>query len=174
MGGSPASFSDIGKRAKDVLTKDYSFDHMLTLSISRLTRMGLTAIGLRKGKIFFNNLYKRGNTIIDVKVDTDSNISTKVTVNDVLPSTKAAISFKLSHRKSGKDKLDMPYLHDDYAIYDSISLNLTPILELSAATESKELTLGGEVGFDVASGSFTKFKGRDWVEQNRTLSRFFS
>lgn len=39
----------------------------------------------------------------------------------------------------------------------SIGLNPTPILELSAAIGSKDLSLGGEVGFDTASASFTKY-----------------
>ncbi|KAF5461763.1 hypothetical protein F2P56_017837 [Juglans regia] len=158
MASCPASFSDIGKKAKDLLTKDYNFDHKFTLSLLSSTGLGLTATGLKRDQFFLGDistLYKSGNTTVDVKVDTYSNVSTKVTVSDILPSTKAAISFKIPDHKSGK--LDVQYLHPHAAIDSSIGLNPTPLLELSAAIGSKDLSLGGEVGFDTASASFTKF-----------------
>uniref|UniRef100_A0A5B7BM84 Voltage-dependent anion-selective channel protein n=1 Tax=Davidia involucrata TaxID=16924 RepID=A0A5B7BM84_DAVIN len=158
MGNGPAPFSDIGKRAKDLLTKDYNFDHKFTLSIPSSTGMGLTATGLKKGQIFVGDIstqYKSGNTTVDVKVDTYSNVSTKVTVNDLLPCTKAAFSFNIPDHKSGK--LDVLYLHHHAAINSSIGLNPAPLLELNAALGDKDLIFGGEVGFDTASSSFTKY-----------------
>ncbi|CAK7337597.1 unnamed protein product [Dovyalis caffra] len=149
---------------KDLLTKDYNYDHKLTLSVLSSTGMGLTATGLKKDEIFvgdINTLYKSSNTVVDVKVDTYSNVrrevlvSTKVTVNDILPSTKAAFSFKIPDHKSGK--LDVQYLHHHAAIESSIGLNPNPLLELSAAIGSSNLSLGGEVGFDTASSSFIKY-----------------
>ncbi|KAG5225800.1 mitochondrial outer membrane protein [Salix suchowensis] len=157
MGSKPAPFSDIGKRAKDLLTKDYNYDHKFTLSILSSTGMGFTATGLKKDKFFFGDistLYKSENTVVDVKVDTYSIVSTKVTVNDIFPSTKAAISFKIPDHKSGK--LDVQYLHHHAAIESSIGLNPNPLLELSAAIGSNNLSVGSEVGFDTASSSFVK------------------
>lgn len=119
---------------------------------------GLTATGLKKDQIFvgdINTVYKGENTTVDVKVDSYSNVSTKVTVSGVLPSTKAALSFKIPDHKSGK--LDLQYLHHHAAIDSSIGLNPTPLLEVSAAIGSKDLSLGGEVGFDTASASLTKY-----------------
>ena len=46
--------------------------------------------------------YKSGRTIVDVKVDKYSNVSTKVTVHDVMPCTKAVLSFNVPGHKSGK------------------------------------------------------------------------
>lgn len=158
MGSSPAPFSDIGKKAKDLLTKDYNFDQKFSLSVIGSTGLGLTATGLKRDQIFIgdiNTLYKSGNTTVDVKIDTYSNVITKVTVSDVLPSTKAAFSFKIPDNKSGK--LDVHYLHPHAAIDSSIGLNPNPLLELSATIGTKELSLGGEVGFDTASASFTKY-----------------
>ena len=51
----------------------------------------------------------------------------------------------------------MHYLHPHAAIDSSIGLNPSPLLELSAAIGTNELSLGGEVGFDTASASFTKY-----------------
>ncbi|XP_061963483.1 mitochondrial outer membrane protein porin 4 [Populus nigra] len=158
MGSQPAPFSDIGKRAKDLLTKDYNYDHKFTLSILSSTGMGFTATGLKKDEVFvgdINTLYKSKNTVVDVKVDTYSNVSTRVTVNDILPSTKAAFSFKIPDHKSGK--LDVQYFHHHAAIESSIGLNPNPLLEFSAAIGSSNLSLGGEVGFDTASSSFIKY-----------------
>ncbi|KAL6292643.1 hypothetical protein ACE6H2_000785 [Prunus campanulata] len=158
MGSSPAPFSDIGKRAKDLLTKDYNFDQKFTLSVVGSTGLGLTANGLKRDQIFvgdINTLYKSGNTTVDVKVDTYSNVSTKVTVSDILPSTKAVFSFRIPDHKSGK--LDVQYLHPHAAFDSSIGLNPTPLLELSATIGSKDLSLGGEIGFDTASSLLTKY-----------------
>ncbi|KAF5456307.1 hypothetical protein F2P56_025805 [Juglans regia] len=158
MASGPASFSDIGKKAKDLLTKDYNFGHKFTLSLLSSSGLGLTATGLKKDQISFGDistLYKSGNTTVDVKVDTFSNVTTKVTVSDILPSTKAAISFKIPDHQSGK--LEVQYLHPHAAINSSIGLNPTPLLELSAAIGSKDLSLGGEVGFNTVSASFIKY-----------------
>ncbi|KAI9192873.1 hypothetical protein LWI28_028789 [Acer negundo] len=158
MGSSPAPFSDIGKKARDLLSKDYNFDHKFTLTLPSATGLGLTVTGFKKDQIFngdINSVYKGENTIVDVKVDTYSNVSTKVTLIDILPSTKAALSFRIPDHKSGK--LDVQYLHHHAAIDSSIGLNPTPLLELSAAIGSKDLSLGGEVGFDTASSSFIKY-----------------
>lgn len=158
MGSSPAPFSEIGKKAKDLLTKDYNFDQKFSLSVVGATGLGLIATGLKRDQIFIGDLstiYKSGNTTVDVKVDTYSNVTSKVTVSNLLPSTKAALSFKIPDNKSGK--LDVQYLHPHAAFDSSIGLNPNPLLELSATIGSKELSLGGEVAFDTASASFIKY-----------------
>ncbi|CAL0330358.1 unnamed protein product [Lupinus luteus] len=158
MANNPAPFSDIGKRARDLLYKDYNFDQKFTLQIPSSTGLGLIATGSKKDQFFvgdINTLYMSGNTTVDVKVDTYSNVSTKVTVNDIFHSTKAALSFNVPDHKSGK--LDVQYLHPHAAIDSSIGLNPSPQLELSAAIGSKDLCLGAEVGFNTTSASFTKY-----------------
>lgn len=158
MGSSPAPFSDIGKRARDLLTKDYNFDQKFTLSMLSSSGMGLTATGLKMDQIFFgdiNTVYKSGNTIVDMKVDSYSNVSTKVTINDLLPCSKAAFSFKIPDHKSGK--LDVQYVHPHAVIDSSIGLNPTPLLELSATIGSKNLCLGGDIGFNTGFASLTRY-----------------
>ncbi|KAJ1433492.1 Porin domain superfamily [Sesbania bispinosa] len=158
MANGPAPFSEIGKRARDLLYKDYNFDHKFSLSVPNSAGLGLIATGLKKDQIFvgdINTLYKSGNVTVDVKVDTYSNVSTKVTVNDIFHSNKVALSFNIPDHKSGK--LDVQYLHPHAAIDSSIGLNPSPQLELSAAIGSKELCMGAEVGFNTTSSSFTKY-----------------
>ncbi|XP_042059422.1 mitochondrial outer membrane protein porin 4-like [Salvia splendens] len=65
---------------------------------------GFTATGIKKGQIFVGDIstqYSSGKTIVDVKVDTYSSVSTKVTY-DVVPGTRAAVSFNVPDHKSGK------------------------------------------------------------------------
>nr|ACJ85119.1 unknown [Medicago truncatula] len=160
MANGPAPFSEIGKRARDLLYKDYNFDHKFSLSIPSSTGLGLTATGLKRDKFFvgdLNTLYKSGNVTVDVKVNTDSNVSTKVTLNDVSlsHSKKVALSFNIPDHKSGK--LDVQYLHPHAAIDSGIGLNPAPKLELSAAIGSKDISMGAEVGFDTTSASFSTY-----------------
>ncbi|KAI3846237.1 hypothetical protein MKX03_002803 [Papaver bracteatum] len=154
----PAPFSDIGKRAKDLLTRDYNFDQKFTLTMSSNNGMGLTANGLKKDQFFVGDIstqYKTGGTTVDVKVDTGSSISTTVTLNEVLPCTKVALNFKIPDQKSGK--LDMQYLHPHAAINSSIGLTSSPQLELAATLGTKDFCIGAEVGFDSTTATLTKY-----------------
>ena len=66
-------------------------------------------------KFFFGDvstLYKSGNTTVDLKLDTYSNVSTKVIV---LPYTKVACSFKIPDHKFGK--LDVQYIHPFFFLF---------------------------------------------------------
>lgn len=154
----PTPFPDLGKRAKDLLVKDYNFDHKFVLSVPSSTGMGLTATGLKRDQIFVgdvNTQYRSGNTTVDVKVDTYSNVTTKISVHEALPGIRTALSFNIPEQKSGK--LDIQYLNHHAAINSSVGLNPSPLLDFNAAIGTKDLSLGGEVGFDTASASLTKY-----------------
>lgn len=154
----PTPFSDIGKKAKDVLTKDYNFDHKFTLSVPNATGMGLTATGVKKDQIFIGDVstqYRSGNTTVDVKVDTYSNVSTKLTFEEALPGIRTALSFDIPDQKSGK--LDLHYRNYHAAVNSSIGLNPTPALDFNASIGNEDISLGGELAFDTTSASFTKY-----------------
>ncbi|GAB4853577.1 hypothetical protein Ancab_017768 [Ancistrocladus abbreviatus] len=154
----PSPFPDIGKRAKDLLTKDYNFDHKFTLSVPCSGAMGVTATGWKRDQIFVGDIctqYRNGNTTVDLKIDTDSNLFYRVTQDQVLPGIKTTFSFNIPDHKSGK--LDVQYLHDHAAVFSSIGLAPSPLLEFNAAVGNSDLVLGGEVGFDTVSASFTKY-----------------
>ncbi|XP_074555812.1 mitochondrial outer membrane protein porin 6 [Curcuma longa] len=158
MAVGPAPFSEIGKRAKDLLTKDYNFDHKFVFSSSNDSGLGLTATGIKVNEQFLGDIstqYRSGKTLVDVKVDTNSNVSATITVDELLAGAKTKLSFKLPDQKSGK--LDVQYLHHLVAFNSSIGLTPTPLLEFAAAIGSRELSLGAEIGFDSASASFTKY-----------------
>ncbi|GKD82691.1 mitochondrial outer membrane protein porin 4, partial [Tanacetum coccineum] len=56
-----------------------------------------------------------------------------------------------------KKDLDVQYLHPRIAIYSSMGLNPSTVLNVAATVGNKDVILGGEVGFDTAFASFTKY-----------------
>ncbi|KAG0484410.1 hypothetical protein HPP92_008489 [Vanilla planifolia] len=158
MGVGPAPFIEIGKKAKDLLTKDYNFDHKFSLATSSLVGLGITATGVKLGEASFGDIstqYKSGKATVDVKVDTNSTVSATITVNEIVSGAKATFNFKIPDQKCGK--LDVQYLQDHVAINSSIGMNTAPILELAAATGTREFCIGAEIGFDSTNATFTKY-----------------
>ncbi|XP_038975798.1 mitochondrial outer membrane protein porin 5-like [Phoenix dactylifera] len=154
----PGLFSDIGKKAKDVLTKDYSCDQKLTISTHSASGVGLTSAAVKKGGLYSFDIgtqYKYKNTLINVKVDTDSNVSTTLTMVEILPSTKTIASFKLPDYNSGK--LEIQYFHHHASFTTAVALKQSPVVDLSGTVGAHGIAFGAEAGFDTASGSFTKY-----------------
>nr|CAD1832411.1 unnamed protein product [Ananas comosus var. bracteatus] len=125
----PGLFSDIGKKAKDLLNKDYSYDQKLTISTFSSTGVGLTSAAVKKGGLYTLDIgtqYKYKNTHIDVKLDTDSNVSTILTISEVLPYTKTIASLKFPDYKSGK--LELQYFHDHASLATAVGLKASQLL----------------------------------------------
>ncbi|XP_020574489.1 mitochondrial outer membrane protein porin 5 [Phalaenopsis equestris] len=154
----PGLFSDIGKKAKDLLTRDYSYDQKLTISTRSATGVALTSGAVKKGGLYaldVSTQYNYKNTLVDVKIDTDSNITTTFTVLDVLPYTKTIATFKLPDRNAGK--MEFQYFHDHAAFSSVVALKQTPVVDLSASFGAHGVVFGAEAGFDTSSGIFTKY-----------------
>uniref|UniRef100_A0A803LJS2 Uncharacterized protein n=1 Tax=Chenopodium quinoa TaxID=63459 RepID=A0A803LJS2_CHEQI len=56
-------------------------------------------------------------------------------------------------------KLDVHFRNYHATVNSRVSLNPSPTMDINAAIGNKDTTLGGEMAFDTASGSFTKYKG---------------
>ncbi|KAL6640899.1 hypothetical protein ACP70R_019080 [Stipagrostis hirtigluma subsp. patula] len=169
----PGLFSDIGKKAKDLLTKDYTYDQKVTLSTvtaSGVVRFfeterdtcslyqGLTSTAVKKGGLYFldiSSVYKHKNTLIDIKVDTESNISTTLTVLEALPSTKLVTSVKLPDYNAGK--LELQYFHDHASFATVVGMKPSPVVEFSGTVGSQGVAFGAEGGYDTATGKFIKY-----------------
>ncbi|XP_010938962.1 mitochondrial outer membrane protein porin 5 [Elaeis guineensis] len=154
----PGLFSDIGKKAKDVLTKDYSCDQKLTISTNSASGVGLTSAAVKKGGLYSFDIgtqYKYKNTLINVKVDTDSNVSTTLTMLEILPSMKTIASFKLPDYNSGK--LEIQYFHHHASFTTAVALKQSSVVDLSGTVGAHGIAFGAEAGFDTSSGSFTKY-----------------
>ncbi|CAM0870591.1 unnamed protein product [Alopecurus aequalis] len=158
MGKGPSPFASFGKRARDLLHKDYNFDQKFSLSTTSDSGLGVTATGVRIDELFLGDLHtqhKSGKATVDVKIDSDSRVSSTVTVDEIVTGLKSSLSFRVPDQKSGK--LDLQYLHDRFALNSSIGLASAPLVELSATVGTNELSVGGEVGFDSTSASVTKY-----------------
>ncbi|PWA96370.1 porin domain, Eukaryotic porin/Tom40 [Artemisia annua] len=72
----PGLYSDIGKKARDLLYRDYQADHKFTITTYSPTGVAITSSGTKKGEVFLadvNTQLKRNNITTDFKVDTYSN-----------------------------------------------------------------------------------------------------
>ncbi|KAJ6808268.1 mitochondrial outer membrane protein porin 5-like [Iris pallida] len=154
----PGLYSDIGKKAKDLLTRDYTYDQKLSVSTYSASGVGLTSAAVKKGGLYALDVgtqYKYKNTIVDLKVDTDSNISTTLTVSEILPFTRTITSLKFPDYNAGK--VEVQYFHDHASFASVVALKQNPVIDLSGAVGAHGVAFGAEAGFNTASGAFTKY-----------------
>ncbi|KAJ1295867.1 hypothetical protein BS78_01G255700 [Paspalum vaginatum] len=158
----PGLFNDIGKKAKDLLTKGYTCDQAVTLSSATASGVGLISTAVKKGghyQLDMNSEYKNEYMHIGVKVDTESNISATFTVLKVLPSTRLAISVMLPDYNARKISTTftvseaLPYRK----LVFSVKLPDDP-LKFSGAVGAQGVAFGAECRFDTSRGEFRKYK----------------
>ncbi|GAY46416.1 hypothetical protein CUMW_096870 [Citrus unshiu] len=157
MGKGPGLYTDIGKKARDLLYKDYQSDHKFTITTYSPTGVAITSSGTKKGELFLadvNTQLKNKNITTDLKVDTASNLFTTITVDEPAPGLKTILSFKVPDQRSGK--VELQYLHDYAGISTSVGLTANPIVNFSAVIGTNVLSLGTDLSFDSKSGNFTK------------------
>ncbi|CAE6075666.1 unnamed protein product [Arabidopsis arenosa] len=158
MSKGPGLFADIGKSAKDLLTRDYSTDQKFSISTNSVSGVALTSTALKNGVLHAANVatqYKYRNALFDVKIDTDSNILTTVTFTEILPSTKAIASFKVPDYNSSK--LEVQYFHDHATVTAAAALQQNPLIDVTATLGSPTISFGAEAGYDTTSRTFTKY-----------------
>ncbi|KAI3503017.1 hypothetical protein L1887_31451 [Cichorium endivia] len=158
MNSGPGLFSDIGKKAKDLLTRDYLSDQKFSVSTSSVTGVALTSTTTKKGGLSTGDVgavYKYKNTIVDVKIDTESYIATTLTFTEILPSTKTIASFKLPDFNSGK--VEVQYFHPHASLTTAVALTQTPLVDFSATIGTPTFVIGAEAGYETSSGKLTKY-----------------
>ncbi|KAL7135749.1 hypothetical protein ABFS83_11G119100 [Erythranthe nasuta] len=158
MGKGPGLYSDIGKRARDLLNKDYNSDQKFTLTTYSPTGVTLTSSGTKKGELFLadvNTQFKNKNVTTDIKVDTSSNLFTTITVDELTPGLKTILSFKAPDQRSGK--LELQYLHDYAGLSSSIGLTANPVVNFAGVLGNNKLALGSDLSFDTKEGAFLKY-----------------
>ncbi|CAA0828445.1 Mitochondrial outer membrane protein porin 1 [Striga hermonthica] len=157
MAKGPGLYSDIGKKARDLLNRDFQSDHKLTVTTVSPTGVTLTSSGTKKGELFLadvNTQLKHKNVTTDVKVDTASNLYTTFTIDEPTPGLKAIFSFRVPDQRSGK--LELQYLHDYAGLSSSVGLTANPIVNFSGVVGNDKLALGADVSFDSKDRTFTK------------------
>ncbi|KAG2710278.1 hypothetical protein I3760_04G019200 [Carya illinoinensis] len=157
MGKGPGLYSDIGKKARDLLYKDYQSDHKFTITTYSPTGVAITSSGTKKGEIFLadvNTQLKNKNITTDIKVDTNSNLLTTITIDEPAPGLKTIVSFRVPDQRSGK--VELQYLHDYAGISTSVGLTANPIVNFSSVIGTNLVALGTDLSFDSKTGNFTK------------------
>ncbi|KAF4350910.1 hypothetical protein G4B88_029076 [Cannabis sativa] len=160
MGKGPGLYTDIGKKARDLLYKDYQTDQKFTLTTYSPTGVAITSSGTKKGELFLadvNTQLKNKNITTDIKVDTNSNLIATVTVDEACPGLKTILSFRVPDQRSGK--VELQYLHEYAGISTSVGLTANPIVNFSGVIGTNAVALGTDVSFDSKTGNFTKFNG---------------
>ncbi|KAL0395831.1 UNVERIFIED_CONTAM: Mitochondrial outer membrane protein porin 2 [Sesamum calycinum] len=158
MSKGPGLFLDIGKKAKDLLTKDYLSDHKFSVSTYSESGVALTTTAAKKGgyssgDVAAQYIYK--NTFVDVKVDTESNISAILAVADIVPSSKTIATLKFPNYESGK--LEFQYFHPHASLTAAVGLNQAPPVDVSLTLGTPTFALGAEAGYETTSGKLTKY-----------------
>ncbi|XP_004489372.1 outer plastidial membrane protein porin-like [Cicer arietinum] len=157
MAKGPGLYSDIGKKARDLLYRDYNSDQKFTITTYSPTGVAITSSGTKKGELFVadvNTQLKNRNITTDIKVDTDSNLSTTITVNEPAPGVKTVLSFRIPDQRSGK--VEVQYLHDYFGIGASVGLTANPIINVSGTLGTNVIALGHDLTYDTKIGEFTK------------------
>ncbi|GER53746.1 mitochondrial outer membrane protein porin 2 [Striga asiatica] len=171
MSKGPGLFSDIGKKAKDLLTKDYLSDHKFSVSTYSDAGVALTTSTVKKGgyssgDVAAQYIYK--NTSADVKVDTESNISATLTAANIIPSSKTIATLKYPNYESGKvfvphfshpypTSLEFQYFHPHASLTAAVGLSQAPPLDFSVTLGTPTFALGAEAGYETTSGKLTKY-----------------
>ncbi|EPS68383.1 hypothetical protein M569_06388 [Genlisea aurea] len=155
---SPGLYSDIGKKARDLLYRDYGGDHKFTLTSYTSNGVSITSSAVKKGDSVLADIsaqLKNKNITTDVKVDTNSKVLTTITIDEPAPGVKAIFSITAPDQKSGK--VELQYFHEYAGISTSLFLTAKPIVNFSGVAGNKNVFFGTDVSFDTATGNFTKY-----------------
>ncbi|KAF3777693.1 Mitochondrial outer membrane protein porin [Nymphaea thermarum] len=154
----PGLYSDIGKKARDLLYKDYNGDLKFSLTTYSSTGVAIASTGTKKGEFYLadiNTQLKNKNVTTDIKVDTNSKLHTTITVDEPAPGLKAIFSFVVPDQKSGK--VELQYMHEYAGINTSIGLTASPLVNFAGVIGTNNVALGADLAFDSATGNFTKY-----------------
>ncbi|CAH9083455.1 unnamed protein product [Cuscuta europaea] len=147
MAKGPGLYSDIGKKARDLLNRDFQTDQKFTITTYSPTGVAITSSGSKKGDLFLGDVttqLKNKNITTEFKVDTKSNLFTTITVVEAAPGLKSIVNFRLPDQRSGK--VELQYLHDLAGISTSVGLTASPVVNFF------ENMLGMKLSFQIPRG----------------------
>ncbi|XP_020596736.1 mitochondrial outer membrane porin-like isoform X2 [Phalaenopsis equestris] len=155
----PGLYADIGKKARDLLYKDFLTDQKFTVTTYTANGVAITATGTKRNDYILGELQSRlksKNVTVDLKANSESNVLTTFTIDELgTPDLKTIISFVLPDQKSGK--VELQYLHDYTGINASLGLTANPVVNFAGTIGSNKLAVGADVSLDTATGNFTKY-----------------
>eukprot|EP00271_Cylindrocystis_brebissonii_P014465 TRINITY_DN35809_c0_g1_i1.p1 TRINITY_DN35809_c0_g1~~TRINITY_DN35809_c0_g1_i1.p1 ORF type:complete len:277 (+),score=58.05 TRINITY_DN35809_c0_g1_i1:123-953(+) len=160
MGGKkgPGSYSDIGRAAKDLLTKDFNYEQKFTVTSKTKTDVTFTHVGVKKGEELSGDVkadFKYQNVKTEVKVDSKSRLHGTFTVDDAMPGLRVILKGSLPDQKSAKAEAHYTteYLHATSVV----GLAAKPLLEGTVAVGHQGMVVGAEGTFDTATNTTTKY-----------------
>uniref|UniRef100_A0A0D9V4X9 Uncharacterized protein n=1 Tax=Leersia perrieri TaxID=77586 RepID=A0A0D9V4X9_9ORYZ len=155
----PGLYFEIGKKARDLLYKDFHTDQKFTLATCTKNGVEITAATTRKDEAIISEIQtklKYNNVTLDVKANSDSEVFTTITTEDLgVAGLKKIVSFPFPYQTAGK--AEFQYLHDYAGISLGVGLNSKPLFNLSGVFGSKILAVGADAAYDTSTGSFTKY-----------------
>ncbi|XP_006826371.2 mitochondrial outer membrane protein porin of 34 kDa [Amborella trichopoda] len=153
----PGLYSEIGKKARDLLYRDYQTDQKFVLTTCTPTGVTVTTTGAKIGDLFVADLstqLRKKNITTDIKVDINSNLFATMTVDEPAPGAKAILSYAIPDQRSPKAELQ--FLHEYVGVTTSVGLTANPMVNFSTTVGTGEFAFGTDVSFDSATGAFTK------------------
>ncbi|KAF9604231.1 hypothetical protein IFM89_004937 [Coptis chinensis] len=153
----PGLYTDLGKKTRDLLYKDFQSDKKATLTTVTASGLAITTSATVKGDLLLADLNAKlvnKNVTTDLKVDTNSRLTTTITVDEAAPGLKTIVSFVAPDQKSGK--VELQYQHDYAGISTSVGLTANPILNFSGVIGTNVLAVGTDISFDTAARNLTK------------------
>jgi voltage-dependent anion channel protein 2 len=155
----PGLYSEIGKKAKDLLYKDYQTDQKFSVTTYTSNGVAITATGTKKNDFILGEIHsqiKNKNVTLDIKTSSSSSLTATVTHHEVgMPGLKGILSFSVPDQKSGKAELQ--YLHDYAGVTASMGLTTNPVVNMSTVIGTKAFAAGTDVSFDTAKANFVKY-----------------
>jgi len=151
------AFGDIGRSAKDVLSSGYAATkHSLKLS-TKTSGPDLTLNSTLTDSVCgdLKVSHKGHGYSVDTTFTSASKVNTSVSVTELAPGVKAAVSFSIPDYRSGKLAVDLSRPH--LTVKSSVGLAASPKAECSVSTGVEGITLGGELGYDTKSSSVSKW-----------------
>uniref|UniRef100_A0A0E0L521 Uncharacterized protein n=1 Tax=Oryza punctata TaxID=4537 RepID=A0A0E0L521_ORYPU len=147
----PGLYSDIGKKARDLLYRDYHTDQKFTLTTYAANGAAITVAGTKKNESIFSEIQsqvKNKNVTVD--------LMTTITVHDLgTPGMKGILSIPFPYLKSAK--AEVQYLHPHAGLNASVGLNANPLVSFSGVFGTGAFAVGTDVAFDTATGDFIKY-----------------
>ncbi|XP_037406211.1 mitochondrial outer membrane protein porin 1-like [Triticum dicoccoides] len=155
----PGLYSEIGKKARDLLCKDFTTDQKLTLTTYAANGTAITATSTTTKEAVLGEIqtqFKYNNVKIDVKANSDSQVLiTTTSETRYIPGLKRIVTVPLTNHTPAKAELQ--YFHDYAGISVGFGLHSKPLINVSALVGNKAFALGADVAYDSATGDFTKY-----------------
>uniref|UniRef100_A0A0E0M0C4 Chorismate-utilising enzyme C-terminal domain-containing protein n=1 Tax=Oryza punctata TaxID=4537 RepID=A0A0E0M0C4_ORYPU len=149
----PGLYPEIGKKARDLLYRDYQTDHKFTLTTYTSNGVAITATSTKKADLIYAVMPSAPFFVLIASIF--GQVVTTVTVDELTPGLKSILSFAVPDQRSGK--FEVQYSHDYAGVSASIGLTANPVVNLSSVFGTKALAVGADVSLDTATGNLTKY-----------------